>query len=454
MKNKNSKNKKYQDERVSEQIRKSIKSEINYKLKEYFDIFLDKKRSVIPVSGKKYDHRELIEVVDAVLGGWWTDGIKTKEFEKKFNNFLGVKNTIVVNSGSSANLLALKTLSSPKLGERRLRPGDEIITIAASFPTTISPIVQCGCIPVFCDINIPSYNINITQLKKAVSNKTKAIFLAHTLGNPFDLGEVVKLCKKHDLLLIEDNCDSLGSRYENQLTGTFGILSTHSFYPAHHITMAEGGALCTDDFELAKIARSIREWGRDCWCGTGQDNSCKKRYEWKLGNLPSGYDHKYIYSEIGYNLKNTDLNVALAVAQMDKLEMFIKQRKINFQSLRKKLSCFQEYLILPEAAKNSDPSWFGFMITLKKDAPFSRLQLLRHLNHNGVDTRLLFAGNVTKQPFFINNCVKYKIADILLNTDFVMENSFWVGVCPLIDEEDIEKIVEHIGKFIEKHSKN
>ncbi len=427
-----------------------LKKEIHIKLSEYYELFLNKEIKCVPVSGKKYDEKEIIAIVDAALDGWWTEGEVTNKFEKKFCGYLGVKHTIVVNSGSSANLLALKTLTSQKLEDRRLKDGDEVITVAAGFPTTINPIIQCNCVPVFCDVDLPTYNVNIEQLEKAISKKTKVIFLAHTLGNPFNIKKVVKLCKKYDLWLIEDNCDSLGSRYNNQLTGTFGDLSTHSFYPAHHITMGEGGAVCTSNNELAKIARSIRDWGRDCWCQTGQDNSCRKRFEWKLGELPYGYDHKYIYSEIGYNLKNTDLNVAIGLAQMEKLNGFIEIRKRNFALLKDKLSEFQNYFILPEATENSYPSWFGFLITLKDNCQFARTDLLKYLNENNIGTRLLFGGNITKHPYFIENLINYRVVDHLKNTDLIMNNTFWIGVYPGITDETINYVSSVFDKFIKK----
>jgi len=428
--------------------KEELRKEINEKLKEYYQSHLNKKRSDIPISGKSYDEKELISVVDSLLDGVWTEGSKSKEFEEKFNKFLGIKNTILVNSGSSANLLAIMTLFSIKLGEKRLKPGDEIITVAAGFPTTLNPIIQSGCIPVFCDVDLETYNINIEQVKKSISNKTKAIFVAHTLGNPFNLEEITKLCKKNSLWLIEDNCDSLGSKYNGKYTGTFGDVSTMSFYPAHHITMAEGGALCTNNPLLAKIARSIRDWGRDCWCPTGQDNSCKKRFEWKLGELPYGYDHKYIYSEIGYNLKNTDLNVAIGVAQLDKLSNFISIRKKNFSLLYQGLKKYESFFYLPKAEKNSEPSWFGFLVTLKDRCNFKREDLLKYLNEKGIGTRLLFAGNIVKQPYFIDYKIKHRIVENLNNTDTIMNNTFWLGVCPLIDAADIDKILKCIGEFI------
>jgi CDP-6-deoxy-D-xylo-4-hexulose-3-dehydrase len=426
-----------------------FKKEIFNKVGEYYKLFLDNEIDGIPVSGKVYNEKELIAIVDAALDGWWTEGSVTQKFEEKFSKFLGVKHVIVVNSGSSANLLALKTLFSAKLKNRRLKEGDEVITVAAGFPTTINPIIQCNLLPVFCDVDLKTYVINIKQLKKAISKRTKVVFISHTLGNPFNVDEVKKICKKHNLWLIEDNCDSLGSEYKGKLTGTFGDMSTHSFYPAHHITMGEGGALCVNNSELAKIARSIRDWGKDCWCRTGQDNFCMKRFDWKLGKLPHGYDHKYIYSEVGYNLKNTDLNVAIGLAQMEKLNSFIKQRRNNFLLLKEILLKFQKYFILPEATKNSNPSWFGFLITLRNDCPFSRTELLRYLTKNKIGTRLLFAGNIIKQPYFVENKIKYRIVDSLENTDFIMENTFWIGVYPGINKKHIDYIEKTFEDFLE-----
>ncbi|MFA5948310.1 MAG: lipopolysaccharide biosynthesis protein RfbH [Candidatus Gracilibacteria bacterium] len=427
-----------------------LKEEIFRKVGKYYKLFLDNEIMGVPVSGKVYDEKELIAIVSAALDGWWTEGSVTQEFEEKFSKFLGVKHTIVVNSGSSANLLALKTLFSAKLKNRRLKEGDEVITVAVGFPTTINPIIQCNLVPVFCDVDLKTYVINIKQLKSAISKKTKVVFLSHTLGNPFNVDEVKRLCKKHNLWLIEDNCDSLGSEYKGKLTGTFGDISTHSFYPAHHITMGEGGALCVHNSELAKIAKSIRDWGKDCWCRTGKDNFCMKRFDWKLGKLPHGYDHKYIYSEIGYNLKNTDLNVAIGLAQMEKLNSFIRQRRNNFLLLREKLLKFQKYFILPEATKNSNPSWFGFLITLKKDCPFPRTELLRYLTKNKIGTRLLFAGNIIKQPYFVENKIKYRTVGSLGNTDFIMENTFWIGVYPGINKKHIDYIEKTLENFLKE----
>ena len=429
-----------------------LKLEIHEKVKEYYKLYLSKKNDFIPASGKKFDENEFIGIVDAALDACWTEGKVTEQFEEKFSNFLGIKHAIVVNSGSSANLVALKTLTSSKLKEKRLKEGDEVITVAAGFPTTVNPIIECGCIPVFCDVDLQTYSIKIDQLEKAVSEKTKAVMVAHTLGNPFDIDAVRNICKENNLWLIEDNCDALGSKYRGRYTGAFGDLSTFSFYPAHQITMGEGGAVCTNDAVISKIARSFRDWGRDCWCKPGFSNTCGIRFDWKLGDLPKGYDHKYIFSEMGFNLKNTDLNVSIGLAQLDKLEDFIEIRKRNFGLLMKELNdC--EYFILPKAQEHSEPCWFGFVITIKENSKISRNELTRFLFKNNIDSRLLFAGNLTKQPYFINNKIKYRIADNLKNTDLIMNNSFWVGVCPLIDNNDANKIVDCIKTFVEKNRK-
>ena len=430
--------------------KEEIKKEIYSRVKEYYDSFLSKRSEAIPVSGKKYDEKELIAVVDAALEGWWTEGKVTLEFEEKFKKFLGVSNAIVVNSGSSANLLALKALMSPKIKERRIKQGDEIISVAAGFPTTVNPIIESGCVPVFCDVEIGTYNINISQMKKALSPKTKAVFLAHTLGNPFNVKEVTEFCKKNKLWLIEDACDSLGSTYDGKKIGTFGDIATFSFYPAHHITMAEGGAVVTNNRLLAKLVTSIRDWGRDCWCRTGIDNTCKNRYNWQLGELPFGYDHKCTFSEIGYNLKNTDLNAAIGVAQMDKLPSFISARKRNFEELMGKMKKFEKYFYLPAAEPNSEPSWFGFLLTVKEDTGFTREDLLKFLEKEKIGTRLLFGGNITKQPYFIDNKIKHRIIGDLKNTDIIMKNTFWIGVCPLIEKKDIEKMSEAFERFLKR----
>ncbi|MEM3585163.1 MAG: lipopolysaccharide biosynthesis protein RfbH [Candidatus Woesearchaeota archaeon] len=432
--------------RTKEQIKKDIYSLV----KEYYTRFLSTKSEFIPVSGKKYDEKEIISIIDAALDGWWTEGRVTAEFEEKFKEFLKIKNVIVVNSGSSANLLAIKALTSPKLKDKRLKPGDEVITVAAAFPTTVNPIIEAGAVPVFCDVKIGTYNIKVSELKKALSNKTKAVMLAHTLGNPFNLEYVVKFCKENKLWLIEDACDALGSKYKNKMVGTFGDIATFSFYPAHHITMGEGGAVVTNNALLARIIRSMRDWGRDCWCKTGQDNTCGKRYAWKLGELPYGYDHKYIYSEIGYNLKNTDLNVAIGIAQMEKLPDFIVARRRNFERLFEGIKKFEKYFYLPKAEPHSEPSWFGFLLTIKEDAGFKREELLKFLEDEKIGTRLLFAGNITKQPYFIENKIKYRTVGNLKNTDLIMKNTFWIGVCPLIEEKDIKKIISAFERFIKR----
>ncbi|MHA1232286.1 MAG: lipopolysaccharide biosynthesis protein RfbH [Candidatus Helarchaeota archaeon] len=430
-----------------------IKNNIFSLLNQYYEkTFKNKKLSYIPVSGKKFDVQELISGVKAVLDGWWTEGSITKEFEKKFTQFLHIKHTIIVNSGSSANFLALKSLTSRKLNAKALKTGDEIITVAAGFPTTINPILDCNCIPVFCDVTLDTCNIDINQLEDALSPTTKAIFLAHTLGNPFNLDKVQQICSDYNLWLIEDCCDALGSLYKNKLVGTFGDFGTFSFYPAHQITMGEGGALVTDNDELKKIARSMRDWGRDCWCDTGKDNTCGKRFEWKLGELPYGYDHKYIYSEIGYNLKNTDLNVAIGLAQLDKLNDFIKQRRKNYELLFNKLKKYQDFFQFIKPTEHSIPSWFGFLITLKPNVPFQRVELLQYLNSKKIGTRLLFGGNITKQPYFIGNNIKYRIVKDLKNTDYLLNHSFWLGVCPLITKEDITFIGNQFGSFLEKYN--
>ncbi len=423
-----------------------MKEKIFELVKEYYQNFLKKEdKNIVKASGKMFDEKELMSIVDAALDGWWTEGSFTKRFEEKFNKFLGIKNTIVVNSGSSANLLAIMCLTSEKLGERKLNQGDEIIAIAAAFPTTVNPIVQAGCIPVFCDIDLETYNINIEHLKKAVTKKTKAVFIAHTLGNPCNLKEVTRICQENKLWLIEDSCDALGSRYDNRYTGTFGDISTFSFYPAHHITMAEGGAVCTNNQELAVIIKSMRDWGRDCVCNTGKDNACGKRFNWQLGELPYGYDHKYIYSEIGYNLKNTDINAAIGLAQLDKLNDYISIRKNNFKLLYDGLKEFEEHVYLPKQEKNSEPSWFGFPITIKEGSNIKRRDLIKFLEKNNIGTRLFFAGNIIKQPYFKN--VKYRAVAQLKNTDLIMNNSFWVGVYPGITTDNISYMISRFKEF-------
>lgn len=401
--------------------------------------------TVIPPSGKVLDSNELILMTKSVLDGWLTAGEYNHQFENKLARFLGVNHLITTNSGSSANLLAFSTLTSDLLEDRRVKPGDEVITVAAGFPTTVNPALTYGCIPVFVDIDKNTHNIDVSHLEAALSSKTKVVMLAHSLGNPFNLDAVVSFCKKNNLWLIEDNCDALGSRYNNQLTGTFGHIGTLSFYPAHHITMGEGGAVFTNDPKLKKIMESFRDWGRDCYCLPGKDNTCGKRYDWNFKSLPIGYDHKYVYSHQGFNLKITDMQAACGLAQLDKLEDFIQKRKENFNYLKKKLSSCTDFIDLPEATENSDPSWFGFLVTLKSNNDFKRVELLKYLNQEKIGTRLLFAGNLTKQPYMANK--EFKVIGDLKNTDYVMENSFWVGVFPGMSIEMLDYIVLKFETF-------
>ncbi len=402
--------------------------------------------TVIPPSGKVLDAAELKSMVEASLDGWLTTGRFNDAFEKKLRDFLGVKFLITTNSGSSANLLAFSALTSPKLKERAIKPGDEVISVAAGFPTTVNPILQFSALPVFVDVDITTHNIDVTKIEAAISPKTKAIMLAHSLGNPFNLKVILEICKTHNLWLIEDNCDSLGSRYNGQLTGTFGDIGTLSFYPAHHITMGEGGAVFTNNAELKMIIESFRDWGRDCYCQPGKDNTCGKRFCWKLGDLPEGYDHKYTYTHAGYNLKITDMQAACGLAQMDKLEGFIQARKDNFKFLYDRLQSCQDFLILPEATPNSDPSWFGFLMTIKPEANIRRVDLLSYLDQEKIGTRLLFAGNLTRQPYMQGR--NYRVSGDLTHTDTVMNDSFWVGVYPGLTEEMLDFTAAKIETFL------
>ncbi len=402
--------------------------------------------TVIPPSGKVLDAAELKSMVEASLDGWLTTGRFNDAFEKKLRDFLGVKFLITTNSGSSANLLAFSALTSPKLKERAIKTGDEVISVAAGFPTTVNPILQFGAVPVFVDVDIATHNIDVTKIEAAISPKTKAIMLAHSLGNPFNLKVILEICKKRNLWLVEDNCDSLGSRYNGQLTGTFGDIGTLSFYPAHHITMGEGGAVFTNNAELKMIIESFRDWGRDCYCQPGKDNTCGKRFCWKLGDLPEGYDHKYTYAHAGYNLKITDMQAACGLAQMDKLEGFIQARKDNFKYLYERLQSCQDFLILPEATPNSDPSWFGFLMTIKSEANIRRVDLLSYLDQEKIGTRLLFAGNLTRQPYMQGR--NYRVSGALTHTDKVMNDSFWVGVYPGLSEEMLDFTATKIESFL------
>jgi len=399
----------------------------------------------IPFAGRIYDHQELVNLVDSALDFWLTAGENAQKFEQKFAKYFGLKNCSLVNSGSSANLLALTAFTSPKLGDKRLKPEDEVITVAAAFPTTVNPILQNQLIPVFVDIDLATYNVNVDQLEKAVSKKTKAIFLAHTLGNPFNLKAVTKIAKKYNLYLIEDCCDALGSTYDGKLVGTFGDAATVSFYPAHHITMGEGGAVLVNSLKLARIVNSFRDWGRDCYCGPGESNSCGLRFKQQLGKLPFGYDHKYTYSHIGYNLKVLDLQPAIGLAQLKKLPLFIKIRRNNFKKLYDGLKKYQDQLILPRATENSNPSWFAFPITVKSSASFTRVNIIEHLEKHKIMTRMIFAGNILRQPAYQN--IPHRVVGDLVNTDLVMNNSFFIGVYPGINQNKIDYILKTFDKF-------
>ena len=385
-------------------------------------------------------------MVEASLDGWLTTGRFNDQFEAELAKFLGVKHLITVNSGSSANLVAFNALTSPKLGDRAIKPGDEVIGVAAGFPTTVNPILQFGAVPVFVDVELGTYNIDATKIEAAITPKTKAIMLAHTLGNPFNVDAVVAICKKHKLWLVEDCCDALGSTYRGQLVGTFGDIGTLSFYPAHHITMGEGGAVFTNNAELKRIAESFRDWGRDCYCPPGKDNTCSKRFCWKLGNLPEGYDHKYTYSHLGYNLKITDMQAACGVAQLQRAAEFVQTRKDNFAFLKDRLKSCEEFLLLPQASEHSDPSWFGFPITLKDNSPVTRLDLLTYLDQNKVGTRLLFAGNLTRQPYMLGR--NFRVVGELTNTDVVMNNTFWIGVQPALTKDMMQFAVSKIEAYL------
>lgn len=396
--------------------------------------------SSVPVSGKVFDEIEMQHLVDSSLDFWLTTGRYAEQFQKEFSKFMGVRHTILVNSGSSANLVALSTLTSPQLGDKALKPGDEVITVAAGFPTTVNPIIQNNLIPVFIDVQIPTYNVDVNYLEAALSPRTRAIMIAHTLGNPFDLETVTEFARKHDLWLIEDCCDAVGATYNGHKVGTFGALATTSFYPAHHITMGEGGAVLTDKPKLRTLAESFRDWGRDCWCEPGKDNTCGKRFEHQLGELPYGYDHKYTYSHIGYNLKATDMQAAVGLAQMQKISGFIDSRRANFAYLYQNLQDMQEYLILPEATPNSEPSWFGFPIAVRTDAPFTRNQLVQFLESRKIATRLLFGGNLVRQPAYRN--VQFRVASSLENADFIMDQVFWLGVYPGLTRPMLDFVIE------------
>ena len=400
----------------------------------------------VPPSGKLINAEELKLMVEASLDGWLTTGRFNEQFEKELAKFIGVQFLLTVNSGSSANLVAFNTLTSPRLGSRAIQPGDEVIGVAAGFPTTVNPILQFGAVPVFVDVDLATYNIDVAQIENAITPKTKAIMLAHTLGNPYNLDVISQICKKYGLWLIEDCRDALGSTYRGQNVGTFGDVGTLSFYPAHHITMGEGGAVFTNNPELKAIAESFRDWGRDCYCPPGKDNTCGKRFCWKLGQLPEGYDHKYTYSHLGYNLKITDMQAACGLAQLRKADFFVERRKENFKFLKKRLQSCEEFLVLPEPTAHSDPSWFGFPITLRDNSPVSRRELLDYLDQKKIGTRLLFAGNLTRQPYMIGR--NFRVNGQLSNTDKVMKDTFWIGVQPALSEDMLEFAASSIENFL------
>jgi len=422
-----------------------LRSQILSLVQEYHDAAFPERRfvpgeSTIPYAGRVFNGREIRNLVDASLDFWLTTGRFAEQFEREFGRWIGVRQCLLVNSGSSANLVALSALTSPRLGERRLRPGDEVITVAAGFPTTLNPILQNGLVPVFVDVTLPTYNVDTSQLEAALSPRTRAVIFAHTLGNPFDVGAVTSFARKHDLWLVEDCCDAVGSTYFGRKTGTFGDLATVSFYPAHHMTMGEGGAVLTNTPLLHTIAESFRDWGRDCWCEPGCDNTCGKRFNWQLGNLPSGYDHKFTYSHIGYNLKLTDMQAAVGVAQLEKLDGFIEARRRNFRALREGLADLEEFFILPEATTGAEPSWFGFPIAVRPGAPFTRNQATRYLEDHKIATRLLFGGNLVRQPAYSES--HYRVVGSLTQTDYVMNQVFWIGVFPGIQGQILEYMVD------------
>jgi len=449
---------------VEQELRNKVKAAAS----EYYKKIYDKKREFkyIPPSGKLLGEEELLNMIDASLDMWLTAGRFNQEFETKFAKYLGVKYALSTNSGSSANLLAFSALTSHKLGERALKKGDEVISVAAGFPTTINPIIQQGMIPVFVDCEIGTYNIDASKIEEAISPKTKAIFLAHTLGNSYDLDKIMALAEKYNLWVIEDSCDALGGEYKGKKIGTIGHIGTFSFYPAHHLTMGEGGAVITNDPKLYKIIMSFRDWGRDCCCPPGKDGICNKRFSQQLGNLPFGYDHKYTYSHIGFNLKITDWQAALGCSQIEKLDGFLEIRRRNAELLTELLSDLKEYLILPKINEGVTPSWFGYLISVKENAPFTKQQMVEYLETNGIGTRQLFAGNILRQPMIVDNDVDFKIGNsplinskdlteelykLLPNTDFIMNNTFWVGTFPALGEEEITRIASTIKEFVEKN---
>ena len=406
-------------------------------------------KSRVNYAGRVFDEKELCNAVEASLDFWLTEGRFSEEFSDKISDFLDVEHVLLTNSGSSANLLSFSALTSDKLGDSRLKPGDEVISVAAGFPATVTPIIQYGLIPVFVDVDIPTYNIDIEMMRDAITSKTRCIFIAHTLGNPFNIEAIMALAEEQNLWVIEDNCDAFGSEYKERKTGSFAHLSTISFYPAHHITTGEGGAICTNDPQLALLVRAFRDWGRDCYCAGGENNTCGKRFSQKFGNLPFGFDHKYVYSEIGYNLKMTDIQSAIGAAQIDKLPQFCERRKENFKEWKSIFNKYSNYFILPQATENSDPAWFAFIVTLKEDTPFTRDELTTHLNSKLIETRVLFAGNITKQPGFIGK--NWRIADHLKNTDYITNNTFFLGTYPGLTKEMFCYTENVLGEFLSKY---
>lgn len=431
---------------------KTLKEEILMKVREYYELTFKNdglsEGERIPFARRVFDEKELVNLVDASLDFWLTAGRFASDFEDKFAKFMDVEHCLLVNSGSSANLVAFSALTSPKLGDKRLKRGDEVITVAAGFPTTINPIIQNGLIPVFVDVELSTYNIKVDELEKALSDKTRAIVIAHTLGNTFNLDAVMEFANEHGLFVLEDCCDAVGSTYNGKKVGTFGHLATVSFYPAHHMTMGEGGAVLTNDNELMMIAKSFRDWGRDCYCAPGADNTCGRRFGMQNGKLPLKYDHKYVYSHIGYNLKITDMQAAVGMGQLDKLPLFIQKRKDNFVKIYNELSKYEKFLILPTATKKSDPSWFAFPITVKEDSGFTRNNITAFLEKNLIQTRLLFAGNITKQPAYLD--IECRIIGDLNNTDNIMKNSFFIGVYPGINDKQIAHIAMVFKDFFSK----
>ncbi len=447
---------------------KVLRNIVKYTAKIYYKTIYGRSKglSYIPASGKQLGEEELLNMIDASLDMWLTSGRFNDEFEKELAKYLKVNYCLTVNSGSSANLLAISALKSYKLGSRQVKKGDEVITVAAGFPTTINPIIQNGLVPVFVDVEIGTYNIDIDQIERSITKKTKVIMIAHSLGNAFEIGKIKEICNRNNLWLIEDSCDALGCKYKGEYTGTIGDIGTFSFYPAHHITMGEGGAVVTNNGQLNKIIMSLRDWGRDCYCLPGKDNTCNCRFEQKLGNLPFGYDHKYTYSHLGYNLKITDWQASIGLAQLSKIEHFVNKRRENFRYLYDNLKKYGEYFILPRSDENVEPSWFGFLISVKDTAPFSKFDIVKYLEENNIGTRQLFSGNILRQPSFVNSEIALRILDsdllvssnlgeedykLLPNTEFIMNNTFWIGVQPQLSSIELGRVIKVFDNFLKKY---